>query len=77
MKDGNIVASYSEAADMAAPNFKDSPLNMVQYAVKNGKLYLYLNVEAIMAVAAQLIRRLWILKLFFLRFCLNCWNLFR
>lgn len=53
MKDGNIVASYSEAADMAVPNFKDSPLNMVQYAVKNGKLYLYLNVEAIMAVAAQ------------------------
>jgi len=53
MKDGNIVASYSEAADMAAPSFKDSPLNMVQYAVKNGKLYLYLNVEAIMAVAAQ------------------------
>lgn len=53
MKDGNIVASYSEMDDMAAPSFKDSPLNMVQYAVKNGKLYLYLNVEAIMAVAAQ------------------------
>lgn len=53
IKDGNIVASYSEAADMAAPSFKDSPLNMVQYAVKNGKLYLYLNVDAIMAVAAQ------------------------
>lgn len=53
MKDGNIVASYSEAADMASPSFKDSPLNMVQYAVKNGKLYLYLNVEAIMAVATQ------------------------
>lgn len=53
MKDGNVVASYSDMADMATPNFKDSPLNMVQYALKNDKLYLYLNVDAIMAVATQ------------------------
>lgn len=49
MEDGNIVASYSDEADIASPKFKDSPLNMVQYTLKNQKLYLYLNVDAIMA----------------------------
>ena len=48
MEDGNIVASYSDAANMASPKFQNSPLNMVQYALKNQKLYLYLNVDAIM-----------------------------
>lgn len=47
MEDGNIVASYSDAANMASPKFQNSPLNMVQYALKNQKLYLYLNVDAI------------------------------
>ncbi|MFR4282488.1 MAG: DUF4925 domain-containing protein [Bacteroides uniformis] len=46
-EDGNIVASYSDMADIVSPKFQDSPLNMVQYAVKNEKLYLYLNVDAI------------------------------
>lgn len=45
--DGNIVASYSDAANIAAPSWKESPLNMAQYAVKDGKLYVYLNADAL------------------------------
>ena len=47
--DGNIQASYSEAANLANPVWKQSPLNLVQYSVKDGKIYLYLNVDAILA----------------------------
>lgn len=53
MEDGNIVASYSDAADMTSPKFKDSPLNMVQYVLKDKKLYLYLNVNAIMGTVQK------------------------
>lgn len=52
-EDGNIVASYSDAANLASPQFQNSPLNLVQYALKNKKLYLYLNVEAIIAATQQ------------------------
>ena len=52
-KDGNIVASYSDAVNMASPEFQDSPLNLAHYALKNGKLYLYLNVDAIIATMQQ------------------------
>lgn len=52
-EDGNIVASYSDMANIASPEFLDSPLNMVQYAVKNEKLYLYLNVDAIMGAVQK------------------------
>ena len=30
-EDGNIVASYSDVADIVSPKFQNSPLNMVQY----------------------------------------------
>lgn len=52
-EDGNIVASYSDAANMASPEFQNSPLNMAHYALKNEKLYLYLNVDAIIATMQQ------------------------
>jgi len=49
--DGNIIASYSDAGNMAAPVWQSSPANMVQYVVKDGMVYVYLNVEAIMSAA--------------------------
>lgn len=49
--DGNIIASYSDAADMATPDWKKSPANMVQYVVKDGMVYVYLNIDAIMSAA--------------------------
>lgn len=52
-EDGNIVAFYSDAANMASPQFQNSPLNLVHYALKNNKLYLYPNVEAIIAAMQQ------------------------
>lgn len=53
-EDGNIVASYSDVADIVSPKFQNSPLNMVQYAVKNEKLYLYLNVDAIIGAVQKM-----------------------
>lgn len=47
--DGNIQASYSEAANLGNPVWVKSPLNIAQYYVQNSKLYLLLNVDAIMA----------------------------
>lgn len=47
--DGNIQASYSEAANLGSPVWKKSPLNLVQYSVKNGKIIVYLNIDAILA----------------------------
>ncbi|MEL5895281.1 DUF4925 domain-containing protein [Bacteroides sp. GD17] len=50
--DGNIQASYSEAANLGNPVWKKSPLNIAQYYVKDGKIYLLLNVDAILATVA-------------------------
>ena len=52
--DGNIIASYSDAANLTSPVWQDSPAGMVQYCVKNGKLYAYLDVEAIMGLVTAI-----------------------
>lgn len=49
LNDGNIVASYSSIDDMEDPQFVNSPLNMVHYAVNGDKIITYLNFEMIMA----------------------------
>ena len=51
-KDGNIIASYSDAANMTSPVWQESSSNMIHYVVKNGKLYAYLNIDAIMGAAS-------------------------
>lgn len=53
--DGNIIATYSDAANMASPSWQASPAGMVQYVVKDGRLYAYLDIDAIMGslTAAQ------------------------
>lgn len=51
--DGNIIASYSDAVNLASPIWANSPVNMVQYAVKNNRLYLYLNVDAVMGLITK------------------------
>lgn len=45
-EDGNIVASYRKAG---AAGWQNSPINLAQYAVKNNKMYLQLNLSQIMA----------------------------
>ena len=45
--DGNIIASYSDAANVAAPSWQNSPLGMVQYCVKNDRIYVYLDIDTI------------------------------
>lgn len=47
--DGNIEATYSEAANLASPVWVKSPLNIAQYYVQNNKIYLLLNIDAIIA----------------------------
>lgn len=53
LPDGNIQASYSEAANIANPVWKKSPLNLVQYSVKDGKIMVYLNIDAILATVVS------------------------
>ena len=50
--DGNVIASYSDAADVASPSWQNSPAGMVQYCVKNGQLLVYLDIDKIMALAS-------------------------
>lgn len=45
--DGNVVASYSEGDNVTAPQWKNSPLNIAHYCVKDGKIFLYLNPDMI------------------------------
>lgn len=47
-KDGNITASYSKGSDIKDPQWKNSPLNMVQYTVKDGKILLFLNPDMVL-----------------------------
>lgn len=46
-KDGNLTATYSETEHLLNPVWETSPMNMVQFAVKENKLMLYLNADAI------------------------------
>lgn len=50
--DGSIVASYSDAANLASPQWQNSPADMVQYCVKGDQIYAYLNIDAIIASVA-------------------------
>lgn len=45
--DGNVVASYSDGDNIAAPQWQTSPLNIAHYCVKGGKIFLYLNPDMI------------------------------
>ena len=45
--DGNVVASYSDGDNIAAPQWQTSPLNIAHYCVKDGKIFLYLNPDMI------------------------------
>ena len=45
--DGNLVASYSDAANVASPSWQDSPVGLVQYCVKDGQLLAYLDINTI------------------------------
>lgn len=46
--DGNVVASYSDAANAASPVWQNSPAGLVQYCVKNGQIYAYLDIDSLM-----------------------------
>ena len=46
--DGNLIASYSDAANVAAPSWQNSPEGLVQYAVKNDRILVYLDIDMIM-----------------------------
>ena len=50
--DGNIIASYSDSDDLTSPVWQNSPAGMVQYCMKDDKLYAYLDVDAIMALVS-------------------------
>lgn len=49
-EDGNIVASYKKSA--AATDWETSPINLAQYYVKDGNMYVLLNIDQIMATVA-------------------------
>ena len=49
-EDGNIVASYSAAGKEDENSV--SPVNLAQYYIKDGKLYLQLNIDMILATIA-------------------------
>lgn len=46
-EDGNIVASYKKAG---AADWANSPINLAQYYVANGKIYVQLNISQIVAL---------------------------
>lgn len=46
-EDGNIVASYKKAG---AADWANSPINLAQYYVANGKIYVQLNISQILAL---------------------------
>ena len=51
-EDGNIVASYSAAGKEDENSV--SPVNLAQYYIKDGKLYLQLNIDMILATIAAI-----------------------
>lgn len=48
-EDGNIVASYKKAG---ASDWATSPINLAQYYISNGKMYVQLNIAQILDVVA-------------------------
>lgn len=46
--DGNIVAEYSESEDLTSPEWEKLEINIAQYYIKDNKMYVVLNVAAIM-----------------------------
>lgn len=48
-KDGNIAASFSKGSNISDPQWTDSPVNIAQYYVKDGMVYLLLNPDMIIA----------------------------
>lgn len=48
-EDGNIVASYKKAG---SSDWATSPINLAQYYIANGKMYVQLNIAQIMDVVA-------------------------
>lgn len=49
-EDGNVVLSYMKSG---ADTWQDSPLNMAQYYLKDGKLYAQLNVSEILSTITR------------------------
>lgn len=49
-EDGNIVASYKKAG---ASDWATSPINLAQYYIVNGKMYVQLNIAQIMDLVAS------------------------
>lgn len=49
-EDGNIVASYKKAG---ASDWATSPINLAQYYIANGKMYVQLNIVQIMDLVAS------------------------
>lgn len=49
-EDGNIVASYKKAG---ASDWATSPINLAQYYIANGKMYVQLNITQIMDLVAS------------------------
>ena len=49
-EDGNIVASYKKAG---ASDWTTSPINLAQYYIANGKMYVQLNIAQIMDLVAS------------------------
>lgn len=49
-EDGNIVASYKKAG---ASDWATSPINLAQYYIANGKMYVQLNIAQIMDLVAS------------------------
>ncbi|WP_195372890.1 MULTISPECIES: DUF4925 domain-containing protein [Parabacteroides] len=49
-EDGNIVASYKKAS---ASDWATSPINLAQYYIANGKMYVQLNIAQIMDLVAS------------------------
>lgn len=49
-EDGNIVASYKKAG---TSNWTTSPINLAQYYIANGKMYVQLNIVQIMDLVAS------------------------
>lgn len=49
-EDGNIVASYKKAG---ATDWATSPINLAQYYIANGKMYVQLNIAQIIDVVAS------------------------
>lgn len=48
-EDGNIVATYSDVANIKDPQWTVSPLNIAQYTVNGNDIRLFLNIDMVLA----------------------------